>query len=234
MVLTDVAYKNPFSWVIPPFKYVKERLKSLGWRRSGLVIGGGAVTVYMLCWLLKSGKKEKSESNIEHTPEKPVHQATEKPLNEANEKPLDQVSEKSLQQADQSESRTFSSPIPGTPREDYSSEPEVMYSADPSSESEEMFSADPNYSSSSIYLHQQKAKRMLENNPFSLFNNYKTNGDGKGRRETYEQNRRLETLKHNYENGLLPSFLTKSRNSLSTSFKAIFRMGERCEVLSNS
>merc|ERR1719233_98803 len=108
----------------------------------------------MLCWLFKSDKKEKSDNKNEHTPEKPVHQANEKPLNQATEQPLHQVSEKSLQQAEQSEPRTFSSPIPGTPKEDSSSEPEVMYSADHSSESEEMFSADPNYSSSSIYLHQ--------------------------------------------------------------------------------
>jgi len=87
---------------------------------------------------------------------------------------------------------------------------------DPSDEtsSEEGYNADPNYINSSIYKEQQKAQR-----------NSKASDIDKKQAE-YENNKSLATLKENYERGLIPMLFSKSRHSISSSLKVLFRKNE--------
>lgn len=77
--------------------------------------------------------------------------------------------------------------------------------------SEEGYNADPNYINSSIYKAQQKALRNS------------TTTDIEKKQAEYEANRSLQTLKDNYEKGLIPMLLNKSRHSISGSLQALFR-----------
>jgi len=87
---------------------------------------------------------------------------------------------------------------------------------EPSNEtsSEEGYNADPNYINSSIYKEQQKALR-----------NSKTSENDQKQAE-YEANRSLAALKENYERGLIPMLLSKSRHSITSSLQGLFRKNE--------
>lgn len=89
--------------------------------------------------------------------------------------------------------------------------------------SEEGYNADPNYINSSIYKQQQKALRNSKNS------------DIEKKQAEYETNRSLQTLKFNYEKGLIPMLLNKSRHSISGSLKALFRKnGDPSQTLEKS
>jgi len=243
MVVNDTAIRSPILWIISPFKYVRERLKSVVWKRSALLCGG-AVSVYLLYCFFTSGSEHKPDSKKEHPRKNHLLRLSSK-MPDSSRGTLDNTFRSS------SHRKTFSSPLRGTPSEDKSSQ------------SEEMYSADPNYSSSSLYIDHQKVSQytrnrllvtsaindwdiwiasyghmtlsrddqllhdstqIFKNKPVSMFSKYSSKEDGR-----YEQSKTLETLKHNYEQGLIPSILTKSRHSISNSFKAIFRYGEGSE-----
>jgi len=230
MVASGIVYNiSQTSWFTTPFEFVRGRLKRLGWRRAA-VIGGGAVAVYFVCRYLTSAWSNQSRHEQQHAPDNPAESV--KDHRRAESTAGNKLEGVVYQEDDSYEAaglkaghrRTFSSPPPGTPAEDLSSE------------SEAMFSADPNYSTNSIYLRQQTFNKMFKSSPFTMFNSYngKENGIGDGqpgstsaRREPFEQNRSLETLKQNYELGRIPKILTRHRNSIGGSLKAILGLGQR-------